>query len=326
VVLDQGVAKVIGGSESPSGVGRYALRTTDARARKLLDWVRADTDHSSAGWVLMFRQLWGDGVPATHDAIALAAAMIAGDSDSERVIPIGARCASTLPDAELDCHELLRWAYVDSQRWPDAIAQLEAIERLRPARVAELREGHVMALMHAGRLDEADQLLDAVIAKEPDNLEALGWRFWVAIYRGQPAEVGRRADVIVQHPHVTARWLNAVAWAQLGAGGDLTKGLGLARRALQAEPRSYGIVNTVAALEAAAGELEAARADNWKAIAQRPRGEPADPDWYVAGRIDEQLGLTADAVAAYSRIARSPGSSSTYDFAQQRIAALRRAP
>jgi tetratricopeptide (TPR) repeat protein len=326
VVLDHGVAKVIGSSEAPASVGRYALRTTDARARRLLDWVRADTDRSSAGWVPMFKQLWGDGVPATHDAIMLAAAMIAGDSDSERVIPIGVRCASTHPDAELDCHELLRWAYMDSQRWSDAIAQFEAIERLRPDRAAALREGHVMALLQAGRLDEADQLLDTLIAKEPDNLEALGWRFWVAGYRGQPAEVRRRGDVVVQHPHVTARWLNAVAWAQLGAGGDLTTGLGLARRALQAEPRSYGIVNTVAALEAAAGELEAARADNWKAIAQRPRGEPLDPDWYVAGRIDEQLGLTADAIAAYNRVGKSPGSFSTYDFAQQRLAALRHAP
>jgi tetratricopeptide (TPR) repeat protein len=324
-VLDHGIAKLIGSSEALAAVGRYALRTTDVRARRLLDWVRNDVDKSTAAGVAVFKQLWGSGVPATHEAVLLAAAALAGDTDPERVIPIGVRCASTLPEADLACHQMLLSVYTAGQRWPDVVAQIEAIEQLRPDRAASLMRSHAWALTNSGRLDEADQLLDGVLAKDPDNLDALVSRFWVAAYRGQNTETERRADAVVHHPHVTPNALNTIAWGQLGTGSDLTAALALARQAVQAGPNWYPSLNTLAAIEAEAGELDRAITDNWKAIERRDAGEPADPDWYVAGRIDEQLGLTGDAIAAYNHVTKDTGVFTTYEYAQRRLAVIRRA-
>jgi tetratricopeptide (TPR) repeat protein len=99
--------------------------------------------------------------------------------------------------------------------------------------------------------------------------------------------------------------------------------LALARRAIQTEPTSPAILNTLAAIEAERGDLDDAVHDNWKAIDHSGAVEPAEHDWYVAGRIYEQLGLTADALAAYRRIPRSTGGgATTYSLAQRRLAAM----
>ena len=84
-------------------------------------------------------------------------------------------------------------------------------------------------------------------------------------------------------------------------------------------PRSYAIVNTLAAIEAELGDLDRAVHDNWKAMELSGSSEPGDADWYVAGRIYEHLGLTGDATAAYRRIAKSTAVGVTsYSLAQGR--------
>ncbi|HSS02059.1 MAG TPA: DUF3857 domain-containing protein [Kofleriaceae bacterium] len=82
-------------------------------------------------------------------------------------------------------------------------------------------------------------------------------------------------------------------------------------------------VNTLAAIEAERGDLDAAVHDNWKAMELAGTVEPLAGDWYVAGRIYEQLGLAADAAAAYKRIAPSTVVGVTpYSLAQRRLAAM----
>src|SRR5678816_2773611 len=118
--------------------------------------------------------------------------------------------------------------------------------------------------------------------------------------------------------------LNYVAWQRLGTTGDLSAALELARKAVDRAPREGGVMNTLAALEAEAGELGPAIDDNRKAMALRNATEPTADDWYVAGRIDEQLGLTADAIAVYKRVTKPRGDLlvSAYGLAQRRLAAL----
>ena len=72
------------------------------------------------------------------------------------------------------------------------------------------------------------------------------------------------------------------------------------------------------------GDLDRAIRDNGKAMELRNSTEPDDGDWYVAGRIYEQLGLANDAAAAYKRVTR-PGDDqllSVYTLAQRRLAAM----
>jgi tetratricopeptide (TPR) repeat protein len=178
-------------------------------------------------------------------------------------------------------------------------------------------------LARVGRFDEADRVLDAVLARDPDNHGARLRRFEVAAMRGVPAEVAQRGDAIVDHPAATGADLNAVAWVRLGLGGDLAPVLELSRKAVERTPSSANAVNTVAAIEAEVGELGRAVEDNWKAMQLSGAREPGDGDWYVVGRIDEQLGLTADAAAAYKRVKPRPDQAlSVYALAQRRLAAL----
>lgn len=328
LVLDHGVAKVIGGSDALSGVGRFVLRTThaksEARSKRLLDWIRSDLDTATTERALAFKRLWGSGMPASREAIFLAAAALAGGSDPDRVIPVAKRCASTSPDADLACRDVLVSAFVASARWTDVVAQIEEIELLRPDRAARYARLHALALARCGRFDEADHLFDAILVKDPDNRDAMLARFHVAVARGQMSEALRRADAITQDPNVTHRELNTIAWIRLGEGSDLATALDLARKAVQAAKDSAPAINTLAAIEAELGHLDRAITDNWKAMALHTSDVPQAADWYVVGRINEQLGLEADAAAAYQRVAKSSGEWPTsYDLAQKRLAALR---
>jgi len=329
LVLDRGVVKLIGNVDQLSGVGRYILRSArdagaEPRARKLLDWVRADVDKSNKPGVLWFKRLWGPGLPSSHDALLLAAAMLAGPSDPDRVIAIASRCASTLPDAELACHEALIDAYATRERWAEAVAQDEAIVALRPGSFASHTRFRASALARAGRLDDAEHVLDQVLATDPDDHEALLGRVDLAAIRGARAELIRTGDALVNHATVVASDFNEVAWCRLGLGGDLSGALDLARKAVDRAPDKPGIMNTLAAIEAEVGDVDLAIHHGWKAMELGGAIEPGAGDWYVAGRIDEQLGLTGDAIAAYQRVAR-PGKVvlfSPYELAQRRLAVI----
>jgi tetratricopeptide (TPR) repeat protein len=263
-------------------------------------------------------------MPSSRDATRLAAAVLAGETDPDRVLAVASLCASTLPDAELACHKMLFLAYRAQGHWPEAVAQSEAILAQEPSSAAGRAQIHAWALARAGRFDDADRTLDEVLAKDPDHQGARIGRFEVAALRGSPAEVIQRGDAVTNHPAATAGDLNYVAWVRLGMGGDLTPALELARKAVDKTPRGYGAVNTLAAVEAEIGDLDRAIHDNWKAMELRSSSEPTDADWYVAGRIEEQLGLAADAAAAYKRVTRPRFDQllSVYTLAQRRLAAM----
>ena len=124
--------------------------------------------------------------------------------------------------------------------------------------------------------------------------------------------------------------MNYVAWQRLamagtpGPAGDLNSALELARKAVDKAPQNGGILNTLAALEAEHGDLDRAIPDNTRAMELRHIIEPTADDWIVIGRILEQLGLTADAAAAYKRVTPSPVDLlvSAHQLAQRRLECL----
>lgn len=331
LALDRGVAKVLGATDRLGGVGRYVLALAGdaragARARRLLDWAHADSGKATSPAILSFRKLWGPGTPTSREAILLAAAVLAGGSDADRAIAIASRCASTLPDAPLMCHEVLRAAYIQKERWSEAVTQVEAILRLKPGRALAMAMQHAWLLGSAGRLDEADLLLDGILAKDRAHFEALAARFWIGARRSVD-EAMKRADAVVNHPNAHPGMLNEIAWYRLGANRDLAGARELVRRAVTGNPRSASAVNTLAAIEAELGELDPAIKNNWKSMELRRTAAPIGSDWYVAGRIAEQLGLRADAEALYKRVPPARDwPLSSYDLAQRRLAALRASP
>jgi tetratricopeptide (TPR) repeat protein len=290
--------------------------------------------------VYFFKQLWGQGIPTSHDAIQLAAAVLAGATDPDRVLQVAARCASTLPDAELACHEARFLSYRARKQWSEAVAESEAILAARPSWSDGRVQYHAWVLARAGRFDDADRMLDAALARTPGHRGAMSGRFEVAAIRassGAPsaaasAELIQRGEAVVNAPGAGAGELNGVAWARLamagtpGPAGDLTTALELARKAVDKAPQSGEILNTLAALEAEHGDLDRAIPDNTKAMALRHIIEPTSDDWFVIGRILEQLGLTADATAAYKRTTPPlyDQLASGYQLAQRRLAAIAR--
>jgi tetratricopeptide (TPR) repeat protein len=332
--------KLIGGSAAISGVGRYILRGGDARAderaRRLLDWLRADVDRTSSPEAARFQQLWGQGIAASHEAIQLAAAVLAGATDPDRVLRIAARCASTVPDAELACHEARFAAYRERGQWPEAVAESEAILALRAGPNDARARTHAWVLARAGRFDEADRVLDAALARGGDRRDAMWGRFEVAAMRAMAgasaADILQRGDALVNDPAAGPLEFNYVAWHHLGLTGtpgmpgDLTGALELARKAVGKAPQVGGVLNTLAALEAERGELDRAIHDSRKAMELHNAAEPTAGDWYVIGRILEQLGLNSDAITAYKRVTRPPEDEvvSPYLLAQRRLAAIAR--
>jgi len=332
--------KVIGGGYSLTGIGRYILRggaRDDARARRLLDWLRADLDRPNAPAEYFFKQLWGPGMPTSHDAIQLVAAVLADSTDPDRVLPVATRCASTLPDAELACHEAKFVAYRARKQWAEAVAESEAILAARPSWSDGRVQYHAWVLARAGRFDDADRMLDAVLARTPGHRGAMLGRFEVAAMRASAgtstsasADLVQRGEALVNAPTASPGDLNYVAWQRLamagtpGPAGDLTSALEIARKAVDKAPQSGGILNTLAALEAEHGDLGRAIPDNTKAMELRHLIEPTSDDWFVIGRILEQLGLTADATAAYKRVTppRYDQLANAYQLAQRRLAVI----
>ena len=94
------------------------------------------------------------------------------------------------------------------------------------------------------------------------------------------------------------------------------------RRALQLAPDDRNHLNTAAAVAAERNELVEA-----KDLLDKTTGT-ADPeleDWYVHGRILEQIGLRDDAIAAYRRAAKKQSDDfmvTTAGLAQRRLSAL----
>jgi tetratricopeptide (TPR) repeat protein len=246
---------------------------------------------------------------------------------------VASRCPTTAPlQAQLRfaCLEVLADGHAERAQWAQALAQVEAMEHLSPDRAASVARRRARLLGLVGRLDEADRWHDTAFAADPAGREALYARMHAAEAAGQIELALKRSEALVQHPEATAFDLNSVAWMRLGYSADLDAALALVRKASPLAPTSPAIINTRAAIEAERGDLDEAVHDNWKAVELSGHIEPAEDDWYVAGRIYEQLGLTADALATYKRIARSNDTGVTaYSLAQRRLAALaapRKAP
>jgi tetratricopeptide (TPR) repeat protein len=271
-----------------------------------------------------FKRLWGPAMPSSREASLLAAARLAGSTDPDRVIAIGRRCGSTLPDAETACHEMLAAAYRVRKLWAEEVAEIDAIVARRPGEIGEWVEYRAWALGRLGRFNDAEHMVDEVLAKEPDNFLARIGRFEVAALRGSTADALSRGDADVQRPGALPLELNHVAWYRIGVGGDLTVARDLAQKAVAAQTRDASNLNTLATIEAEMGDIDRALHDNWRVMELRGSNAPTDEDWYVVGRIDEQLGLLSDAAAIYKRVAPPDRDEllSAYDLAQRRLAAM----
>ena len=124
----------------------------------------------------------------------------------------------------------------------------------------------------------------------------------------------------------TAYDQNAYAWDSLIIGVHDDRVLAAARSAVNAARNSHTL-NTLAAVQAARGEVDAARATLVAAVDLASDGVPRASDWMIMGQIAQQLGYRVAAYSMYQRVHDDRGAGQgVYALAQRWLSELATAP
>lgn len=322
LAADRGVPKVIGGPGALAGVGRHVLRLVgkheDAAAR-LLDWVLKDahTQHD-------LPSIWGGSAPRDAHEITLAGGLLSGNTDA--ALAAAKQCGVSTTEGQLVCDYMIAKGDRQRKRWDDLLAAAESWEGHVPSfAITYPAAERATALIHLGRLDEADQVLSDALAKQPTNGALLALRMEVAVARHKPDQVIARADDVAKAFSQNSKLLNEVAWTKVVLAVDIPGALEQARSSVSLDKKSSMALNTLAAVEAESGQLRDAATDIHHAIELAHRDDPDPADWYVLGRVRETAGLRDDSIAAYRRVTKTYEADiipTTYDLAVSRMKAL----
>src|SRR6185312_3728619 len=182
------------------------------------------------------------------------------------------------------------------------------------------------ALLKLKRWSELRRAAEAELARLPDDAAALR-----ALCRADQNDrrwdaLDRDMQRLVATGRATPNDYNERAWAALFRKGADEHALDDARRAAEmSHRRSGGILHTLAAIEAGLGRNRDAYATLVESI-EAGDGKPFPGDYYVLGRIAENLGLRDVALAEYRKVVRKdparPSPFDTTELAETRIRAL----
>jgi tetratricopeptide (TPR) repeat protein len=304
LVGQKGAAKVIGATDAVQGIGRYLLtllaKNDEKTPARVLDWVAADLA-GSRGPMMILSRVWGTNLPRTKQAMELAAAVLTIDTDTTRTIPIFKRCGATTTEGQFVCDVMLADDYINTQNWSELDDHTRAWVG-RAKQTAFPMTMRALALAHLGKFDEADQVLADAMTAFPDERLLIHSHMEVAYAKRAFALAVQRSEPLTKRSDVTAQDLNNAAWARLVDGSDLPNAHLLARRAITLDGDARNILNTIAAIEAETKEVAEAKDNLDKSMRGSEDDAPQGGDWYVHGRIVEQLGLTDDAIAAYRKV------------------------
>jgi tetratricopeptide (TPR) repeat protein len=265
--------------------------------------------------------------------------------DAEKALPLLAAAPETMTDASiLERLDLTRaGALMLADRYEESLAIGQRIlgDKARGSGASIV----LASLVGLHRYDEARQLLERQL-KEPgadpganETLQAFGGALETDIQRriaqiemdqGNIAKAEEMWRKVTASRDANTGDFNNLAWLSLFRGGVTDSDVSVALRAASmSQNRSPSILHTVAALYAEVGKTAEARQVILQSMALSGR-IPEREDWYVFGRIYEQLGEREAAIAAYRKVTgpqdekepASPTSSAT--LAERRLKALTR--
>jgi tetratricopeptide (TPR) repeat protein len=327
MVLGKKGARLIGANSTASAIGRYLLATVSTADEKtsatLLDWIVEDLRRVNPSMASGLKSFWGTGLPRTKPAMEVVAAVIANGDDAKSIAALK-RCNTTVTtaNAQYVCDWVLANAYGAQANWAeldDHARDWMTRSKQEPTAVAT----RARALGHLGKFDEAEQILADALKTDPDDRALLMTQIELAWGRHQPAQARQRSDALAARSDATPADLNNAAWSDLIEGGDLATARQIVERALQIENKSSNLLNTAAAIEAEQGDLAASHGH---VEAGRDSTEtPSSGDWYVHGRILEQLGFPDDAIASYRKIKASKAANllpDSSELAKKRLTKL----
>ncbi|HUI39235.1 MAG TPA: tetratricopeptide repeat protein, partial [Candidatus Nitrosotalea sp.] len=337
VVKEDGAYKVVGDSQMLNGIGLEILDRLAAHdlagATTLLDWLREDVHLETGDDPLprsAFPALWTRGRQSDENAMRIAAAslLVPAKSTAARGVELLESLKSkSVTDADITGEGLaLIVGYHNLEDYAKAYAVGSELAQKYPEsqRLFLLREYDLNSL---GRSDEADRLADERLKRLPGDVYAMREKEWLAADRGDYALAHTLARQTVALETAEASDLNSVAWLALFTGkveiSDLDAGL---KGAELSHNASYAL-HTLGCVYAEVGKTREAREVLLQAMDDLNLDAPNDNYWYAFGRIAEQYGEYATAIADYEHIGkpkyRVELGESSYLLAQARLKELR---
>jgi tetratricopeptide (TPR) repeat protein len=313
----------------PSAVGCAALAFQKAgrkdAAGQWLSWARELMTPAGGDDPLRdgpFVRLWTD---KKDDVEASAAALCAAGGHPDLTVPTlkAARAQATGERAtSLDYAVVL--AYVDDGHEAERLAAATVLLADAPTSYRAWSFKRT-ALASLGRFQALRDEAAARVAKAPTDVDALWDLARAEAQLGRFAESRAVGERLIATGKVGAVAYNEQAWRSLFTTAVTEQDLGYALKAANANPNDASTMNTLAAVDAALGHVADAREHFVRSIELRKKAL-GDADYFVLGRIAEQLGLPDEAEAAYGHVTqgnKAGGQYTTEHLATARLKVLK---
>lgn len=330
-----GAYRLIGVNASRAELGLQALWDLDhARgdeARNWLDLARTGvssppSDDPVAG--MPFARLWTKGKAGTDAEARLAALVLAcSDSNSKKRL---SELSEARAKADADKAVALDTAIVALAMKLDDTSKLDAasLRLMKEAPESQTAVGiRVGALASQSRWSEVVVFSKAEQPKHPDFTLLETVQYGAMAQTGDRMGSERGLQSLIDRGKADAADYNNLAWSQVARGAVTDQTLELIRQATQNGGSSYAL-HTLAVVLTELGRTTEAQKALLKEMDARSIEEPGSNEWYVLGRIAEQLGIPDAALKAYARVkADKPqdaqDASSCWSLAAKRIAVLK---
>jgi tetratricopeptide (TPR) repeat protein len=336
VIPERRTYRILAGTGAFAGVARLVLELVEngkaEQAKVWLDRVRRETPAGSGDDPLsgpMFSKVWQQGGTSSPETIRTAAAVLLSDKEREigQTITILEEAEKSADAATSDAISAsLAEAYFTEKRYDRALTLSEALLRKFPKSASTLRLA-LRAAYASGGEKEAGRIAGLYLDGFKDDTAALHSSAALALSFGDVERSTAIEKQIVDSGRGQAADYNQLAWGALMAGMVSPETLELANRGvLLGGNEAFGLMHTLAAVDAELDKPGEARALLLQRISGSGVDDPDDNDWYVFGRIAESYGLTREAAALYRRLERPKSEltipSSSYALAQRRLKAL----
>ncbi|HEU4950996.1 MAG TPA: hypothetical protein VFT46_03550, partial [Holophagaceae bacterium] len=280
-----------------------------------------------------FARLWTRGAQAPPERLRLAALALAAAGDTSAADT--ARKLADLrpglkdPQEAIAADVALAIAAHTAQQPELGLAASARLIQEAPQSLQAMRI-RLGSLTDAGRIPEAIAYAQARMAEHPEleDLQSDVSQLQGSLGRFEEGERGLQS--LIDRGRASATDYNNLAWSQVVRGAVTDHTLDLIRTATQSRENASS-EHTLAVVLADLGRTTEAKALLLKEMDLRDADEPGGNEWYVLGRIAEQLGIPEAARACYGRVkAESPREAadrmSCPTLAAQRLAALKAAP
>lgn len=329
VLKEGGKYKVRAFGDHPSELGAEALtalaKGDKKRAIQWLDWAR-DSFRAVGGEdplrLAPFARLWQKG---TGDPEVAAAALAVRSDQVEQAVRVLEKALAKASDADRpSLQHALVIGYARLERHDRALPLAEALVQTYPDSETAfwLRQGTLWSLERFADYERGIAARQK-LGREKERTTLVESLAGVLVRQGKFTEARAQRQRLIDAKEASADVYNNQAWTGLFVGAT-PRDLEYAQRAVDIE-QNPSRLHTLASVYAELGKLNEASRTLQQLLSQRKDHEPAEEDWFIVGRIAEELGLKDAAKSAYQKVPKPEKDSptSTYRLAQRRLGNLR---